>query len=89
MTVRRTRRDGVSRAAKGRCVPERRAGRIGRSLHTLEELLLQLGLGDLDLDGLVYLLLVAALVIRVVLDGRGEEGVDKGGLSEAGLASNL
>lgn len=60
-----------------------------RRMHTLEELLLQLGLGDLDLDGLVDLLLVAALVVGVVLDRGGEEGVDKGGLSESRLASNL
>lgn len=58
-------------------------------VHTLEELLLQLGLGDLDLDGLVDLLLVAALVVCIVLDGGGEEGVDEGGLAQARLASNL
>lgn len=58
-------------------------------MHTLEELLLQLGLGDLDLDGLVNLLLVAALVVGIVLDGGGEERVDEGGLSQSGLASNL
>lgn len=56
---------------------------------TLEELLLELGLGDLDLDGLVDLLLVTALVVGIVLDGGGEEGVDEGSLSEARLASNL
>jgi hypothetical protein len=32
---------------------------------------------------------VAALVVGVVLDGGGEEGVDEGGLAESGLASNL
>jgi hypothetical protein len=55
---------------------------------TLEELLLELGLGDLDLDGLVDLLCVAAAVVGVVLDGGGEKGVDEGGLAEARLASN-
>lgn len=59
----------------------------GRS--TLEELLLELGLGDLDLDGLVNLLLVTALVVGIVLDGGGEEGVDEGSLAETRLASNL
>lgn len=58
-------------------------------LHTLEELLLQLSLCDLNLDGLVDLLLVSSLVVGVVLDCGGEEGVDEGGLSQAGLASNL
>jgi hypothetical protein len=32
---------------------------------------------------------VSALVIGVVLDGGGEEGVDEGGLAQARLASNL
>jgi len=59
------------------------------SAHTLEELLLQLGLGDLNLDRLVDLLLVAALVVGIVLDGGGEERVDEGCLSESRLASNL
>jgi len=56
---------------------------------TLEELLFKLSLGDLDLDGLVDLLLVSLLVVRVVLDGRGKEGVDECGLAQPGLASNL
>jgi hypothetical protein len=56
---------------------------------TFEELLLQLGFGDLNLDRLVNLLVVSALVIGVVLNGGGEEGVDKGRLSEPGFASNL
>ena len=55
---------------------------------TLEELLLQLSLGDLDLDSLVDLLRMAAAVVGVVLDGSGEEGVDEGGLAETGLAGN-
>lgn len=56
---------------------------------TLEELLFQFGLCDLDLDRLVYLLRMSSLVVGVVLDGRGEQGIDEGGLSEAGLPSNL
>jgi hypothetical protein len=62
---------------------------ISKDNHTLEELFLQLGLCDFDFDGLVNLLVMAALVVGVVLDGGGEEGVDKGGLSKARLASNL
>jgi hypothetical protein len=62
---------------------------LGPSYRTFEELLLQLGLGDLDLDGAVDLLLVAALVIGIVLDGGGEESVDKGSLSQARLSGNL
>lgn len=56
---------------------------------TLEELLLQLGLGDLDLDGLVDLLLVTALVVGIVLDGSREKSVDESSLAKARLASNL
>lgn len=56
---------------------------------TLEELLLQFSLRDLDLDGLVDLLLMSPLVVGIVLDGRGEEGVDEGRLAEARFASNL
>lgn len=56
---------------------------------TLEELFLQLSLGDLDLHGLVDLLLVPALVVGIVLDGGGEKGVDEGGLAQAGFTSNL
>lgn len=80
MTVRRT----VSGQSVG-CTPIL----AFRPKHTLEELLLQLSLCDLDLDGLVDLLLVSPLVIGIVLDGRGEQGVDEGGLSEARFASNL
>jgi hypothetical protein len=58
-------------------------------LYTFEELLLELGLGDLNLDCLVHLLVVSSLVVGIVLDGGGEEGVDEGSLSEARLASNL
>lgn len=56
---------------------------------TLEELLLKLGLGNLDLDRLVDLLLVSALVIGIVLDGGRKEGVDEGGLSEARFTGDL
>ena len=56
---------------------------------TLEELLLELGLCDFNLDRLVDLLLVTAAVIGVVFDGCGKEGVDEGGLAEAGLACYL
>ena len=62
------------------------AGRVDDSQANLEELLFQLCLGDLDLDGLVNLLVVSALVVGVVLDGGGEEGVDEGRLAQAGLA---
>jgi hypothetical protein len=55
---------------------------LGPALHTLEELLLELGLGDFDLDRLVHLLVVSSLVVGVVLDRGGEEGVDEGRLSE-------
>jgi hypothetical protein len=58
-------------------------------LHTLEELLLELSLGDLNLNRLVHLLVVSSLVVGIVLDGGGEEGVDEGSLSETRLASNL
>ena len=57
--------------------------------YTLEELLLKLGLGDLNLNGLVNLLLVATLVVGVVLNGGGEKSVDEGSLAQARLASNL
>jgi hypothetical protein len=58
-------------------------------LHTLEELLLKLSLGDLNLDRLVHLLVVSSLVVGIVLDGSGEESVDEGSLSETRLASDL
>jgi hypothetical protein len=58
-------------------------------LITLEELLLQLSLGDLDLDGLVDLLLVSSLVVGIVLNRRREKCVDEGSLSQAGFTSDL
>jgi hypothetical protein len=68
---------------------KKRHASSGQLSLTLEELLLELGLGDLNLDRLVDLLLVPALVIGVVLDGRGEESVDEGRLAQTRLASNL
>jgi hypothetical protein len=56
---------------------------------TFEELLLELRLGNLNLHCLVDLLVVAALVVRVILDGGGEKGVDEGRLAESRFASNL
>jgi hypothetical protein len=60
-----------------------------RASHTLEELFLEFSLCDFNLDSLVDLLVVATFVVGVVLDGCGEEGVDKGGLSESRLAGDL
>lgn len=59
------------------------------AMPTLEELLLELGLGNLNLDRLVDLLLVAASVVCVVLDGGGEERVDERRLSKTGLSCYL
>jgi hypothetical protein len=70
-------------------MPGRHHAVMRACLLTLEELLLQLSLGDLDLDGLVNLLLVSALVVGVVLDGRREQRVDEGGLAQARLSSDL
>lgn len=92
MTVRRT----VGELVVVHCLLSRRTQdhvratpRTGPRTPTLEELLLQLGLGNLNLNGLVNLLLVPALVVGVVLDGGGKERVDKGRLAQARLASNL
>ena len=63
-----------------------KARRIDDGQSDLEELLLELCLGDLDLDGLIDLLGVAATVVGVVLDGGAEESVDEGGLAQAGFA---
>jgi hypothetical protein len=62
---------------------------MGGACGTLEELLLELGLGDLNLDRLVHLLVVSSLVVGIVLDGGGEERVDEGRLSETRLAGDL
>jgi hypothetical protein len=53
----------------------------GERAITLEEFLLQFGLGYLDLDCLIYLLLVALLMVGIVLNGGREESVDEGCLS--------
>lgn len=54
--------------------------------HTLKELLLELGLRNLNLHRLVNLLGVSAAVVGVVLDGRAEQGVDEGRLAKSRLA---
>lgn len=56
---------------------------------TLEELLFQLSLGDLDLNSAVNLLLVAALVVGIVFDGGREQSVNEGSLSQSRLSSDL
>lgn len=56
---------------------------------TLEEFLLELSLGDLDLNSLVDLLGVALFVVCIVLDCGRKECVDERGLSQARFASNL
>ena len=55
---------------------------------TLEELLLELSLCDLNLNSLVNLLMVSSLVVGVVLDGRREKRIDECGLAQARFASN-
>lgn len=67
----------------------KKSSRLRVTARTFEELLLQLGLGDLDLDRLVDLLLMPALVVGIVLDGGGEQRVDEGRLAQPGLASDL
>lgn len=62
---------------------------MGGNAATLEELLFELSLGDLDFDSLVHLLLMTLPVIGIGFDGGGEEGVDKGGLAQARLTSDL
>jgi hypothetical protein len=56
---------------------------------TLEEFLLELSLGDLNLDRLIHLLVVSSLVVGIVLDGGGKECVDESRLSEPRLSGNL
>lgn len=87
MTVKRT---GGQGSVSIHVCTARRKGRyaVGRLL-TLEELLFQLGLRDLDLHSLIDLLLVPALVVGIVLDRRGEQGVDESRLAQPGLASDL
>lgn len=78
MTVKRTAKPSVT--ARSMC---------GQDLRTLEELLFQFCFGNFNLDGLIHLLCMPALVVGVVLDRGREEGVDKCSLSEARFASNL
>lgn len=71
--------NGLPAVAVVHVIPETRSVDDGES--DFEEFLLQFGFGDLDLDGLVDLLGVAAAMVGVVLDGGREEGVDEGGLA--------
>ena len=66
-----------------------RLWRIRSHSGTFEELLLELSLCNLNLNRLIHLFVVSALVVGIVLDGGGEERVDEGRLSQARLASNL
>lgn len=59
------------------------------SIYTFEELLLKLGFGDLNFHCLIHLLVVAPLMIRVILDRGGKEGVDERSFAQAGLSSDL
>jgi len=58
-------------------------------MHTFEEFLFQLGFRNLNLNSLIHLLCVSALMVCIVLDRGGEECVDEGRLSQSRLASNL
>lgn len=77
MTVRRTRKSTVI-SYRNTGVKPPPQGYLSR---TFEELLLKLSFGNLNLHCSVDLLLVAALVIGIVLNGGGEKGVDEGRLS--------
>ena len=57
-------------------------GNVAGAVPTLEELLLELGFCDLNLDSFIDLLGMSSLVVGVVLDCGGEEGVDESRLSE-------
>ena len=85
MTVRRTIQSGQLPDAQ----KEPPACKRPRWSPTLEELLFQLSFGDLNLNRLIDLLIVTTLVVRIILDGGGEESVDEGRLSETRLARNL
>ena len=50
-------------------------------MHTFEEFLFQLGFRNLDLNGLIDLLCMSALVVCIVLDRGREECVDESRLS--------
>ena len=58
-------------------------------MFTFEEFLFQLGFRDLNFNCLVHLLRVSALMVCIVLDRGGEEGIDEGRLSQSRLARNL
>jgi len=58
-------------------------------MSTFEELLLKFSLGDFNLNRLVDLLSMSALVVRIVLDRRREEGVDECSLSQTRFSSDL
>lgn len=57
--------------------------------HTLEELLFELSLCNLNFHCLIDLFRMAASVVGVVLDCGGEEGVNEGCFSKARLSCNL
>lgn len=58
-------------------------------MYTFEESFLELGLCDLDLNGLVDLLSVSAFMVCIVLDRGREKSVDECGFAQARLSSNL
>lgn len=58
-------------------------------MHTLEELLLELCLGDLNLDRFIDLLLMSTAVVGVVLDGSREQRIDECCLAQARFTGNL
>jgi len=62
---------------------------MNKCMFTFEELLLKLSLCDLNLNGLVDLLSMSALVVRIVLDCRREEGIDECSLPQARFSSDL
>jgi hypothetical protein len=78
--------DGLPAVTVVDVVSETRCVNDGQA--NLEELLLQFGLGDLNLDSLVDLLGKTSTVVGVVFDGGAEEGVDEGCLAETRLASD-
>ena len=64
-------------------------GEDWRRTHTFEKLLLELSLGDFNLDCLVDLLRVSSLMVCIILDSCGKERVDKCCLAQSRFASNL
>lgn len=86
MTVRRTKKQKKKNKNQSAITTQEEipgTSEQGESDPTFEELFLELGLGDLDLDGAVNLLLVAALVVGVVFNGGGKQSVDEGSLSQS------